>query len=128
MTTMKGAFAGGPPNFPLPLNNFNETPVLQLYWIGGNVVVQGRLRILNDDRDTQLFKIWLTHGYPRQTMDYVEWGMPGTNALNENWQMVYLSGWAFDLPANEIIEIVCATYSGYVDIPRMTATLLDDPR
>jgi hypothetical protein len=39
MTTMRGAYAGGPPNFPMLLEHFNETPVLQLYWIGGNVVV-----------------------------------------------------------------------------------------
>jgi hypothetical protein len=84
--------------------------------------------ILNEDGDSQLFKIWLTHGYPRQTIDYVEWPMPGANNVPVNWQMVYLSGWAFNLPANEIIEIVCATYSGNVNNPRMTATLLDDPR
>jgi hypothetical protein len=126
MTTMKGAYGGGPPNFPLPLGNFNETPVLQLYWIGGNVVVQGRVKMINTDGDPQLFKVWLTHGYPRNTIDYVEMTLPGVGAASH--QMVYLSGWAFDLPANEIIEIICATYSGNADIPRMTATLLDDPR
>ena len=39
--------------------------------------------------------------------------------------MIFLSGWAFNLPANEIIEIRCATYKGLAYYPRMTATLID---
>jgi hypothetical protein len=90
MTTMQGAYNG----VRALINNFTETSAVGFYWIGGGVFVQGRVRILNEDTDYQLFKIWLTHGNPRNTMDYVEWNLPG----NSEWTMVYLSGWAFDLP------------------------------
>jgi len=40
--------------------------------------------------------------------------------------MFYLSGLAFNLPANEIIEIRCATYNGAAVAPRLTATLVDN--
>jgi hypothetical protein len=126
MTTVKGAYSGA----AIPLGHFNETPVLNLQWIGGNVLVQGRVMITNADGDYQKTQVWLTQGYPPNTIDYVEWMMPGTGG-RDNWetgQMFYLSGWAFNLPPNGIIEIRCATFNGNAYNPRLTATLVDDFR
>jgi hypothetical protein len=117
MTKVQGAYAKG----PFHLQHFNETSVLNLKWIGGNVLVQGRLFIGNEDGDRQRFQVWLTYGHPRKTIDYIEWNLPGKFG-----SMVTLSGWAFSLPRDEIIEILCATYDGDAWDPRMTATFVDE--
>jgi hypothetical protein len=104
------------------LNNFNTTSVLGLKWLGGNAFVFGKVRICVSDKDPQNFYIWLTHGYPNpQTIDYVALYTSGI-------QVVTLAGWAYDLPEGEVIEIYCATYTGFADDTRLNVLLVEDMR
>jgi hypothetical protein len=116
MTQAIGSYAAG----PFQLSHFNETPVLNLRWFGGNGLVFGRVQFANGDGDTQKFQAWLTHGYPRNTIDYVEF-----QAQAGRRGFIPLSGWNYNMPAGEIIEILCATYDGYAFNPRLTALLVE---
>jgi len=98
MTTVKGSFAGG----PVDLEHFNETPVLNLQWIGGNVLVQGRVEVTNADGDYQKVQIWLTHGYPPNVMDYFEKMMPpghgGARTMSSDKCSIFLDWLSICLP------------------------------
>jgi hypothetical protein len=117
VTTVQGAYSGSLPY----LQNDTQTVILQMMWQGGKVIVEGRLWVHNMDSAAKIFRTWLTFGYPPQTIDYSEVGMPGHSA---GWMTLY--GWVLQaLPANTPIEIRCATWNGEAGNSRMVGTVVD---
>ena len=120
MTSAAGSYGG-----QFDLANYHEMTVLSLKWpFEGTALVYGKALLFNGDGDWQTVSVWLTHGHPkRHVMDYAEvWAHGGWRGY------VPLTGWAYNLPAGEIIELRCATYQGNVDNTRLTAILVEDMR
>jgi hypothetical protein len=121
MTTVQGSY-----NSNLPyLQNFTQTVILSFnsdLTGGSGVLVQGRLWIHNKDSGDQKFQLWLTVGYPPQTIDYIELNL---GARHDEWVTLY--GWVLHpLPVGTPIEIRAATYNGEAGLAsRVVATVVD---
>ncbi len=120
MTSAVGSYGG-----QFDLADWKETTVLSLKWpFEGNALVFGKVILFNGDSSWQMVKVWLTHGHPkRHVMDYGEvWAHAGWRGY------IPVTGWAYNLPVGEIIELRCAAYSGNADNTRLTAILVEDMR